>query len=213
MFRTQTSVYDKFAHEFDHTRYSVWQGVKTFLDKLELYSIVADVGCGNGKNSVYRNDICVIGNDLSSELVTIADHKNKNPKNAFLICDGCNLPYMDNAFDATMSIAVIHHLSTQDQRMRFIEELLRITRSNGHILITAWAHEQPIKPKWTRAYGTDFMIPWHDKNGQVHERFYHLFTQSEADEIRSVLQAKKHEVEISFERDNWFIYIIKCPSS
>jgi ubiquinone/menaquinone biosynthesis C-methylase UbiE len=48
-------VYNKIAKEFDKTRVSVWSSVKNFLDALPVESTVLDIGCGNGKNMLYRN--------------------------------------------------------------------------------------------------------------------------------------------------------------
>jgi ubiquinone/menaquinone biosynthesis C-methylase UbiE len=42
-------VYDKIAPHFSSTRYKPWPMVVSFLESLETGSIVADVGCGNGK--------------------------------------------------------------------------------------------------------------------------------------------------------------------
>ena len=52
------------------------------------------------------------------------------------------LPYKDNSFDAAISIAVIHHLSTQERRKRAISEILRILKTGGRCLIYVWAKEQ-----------------------------------------------------------------------
>lgn len=42
-------IYDKIAPHFSHTRYKPWPKIEKFLTDLELGSLVADVGCGNGK--------------------------------------------------------------------------------------------------------------------------------------------------------------------
>lgn len=56
--------------------------------------------------------------------------------------DCLSLPYKDNCFDAAISIAVIHHLSTQERRKRAISEILRILTPGGKCLIYVWAKEQ-----------------------------------------------------------------------
>ena len=50
--------------------------------------------------------------------------------------------FSSNAFDACISIAVIHHLSTKERRENAIRELLRIVKPNGLVLIYVWAQEQ-----------------------------------------------------------------------
>jgi len=59
-----------------------------------------------------------------------------------LQCDCLYLPYKDNSVDAVISIAVIHHLSTQERRRRAISEMIRVLRPTGKCLIYVWAKEQ-----------------------------------------------------------------------
>ena len=42
-----------------------------------------------------------------------------------------------------MSIAVIHHLSTETRRLQAIQEINRILKIGGEALIYVWAYEQP----------------------------------------------------------------------
>ena len=50
-------VYNKIANDFNKTRYSVWGSVRKFLDNVQADSTVLDIGCGNGKNMLYRKDL------------------------------------------------------------------------------------------------------------------------------------------------------------
>ncbi|CAJ1038048.1 putative Methyltransferase domain containing protein [Leishmania utingensis] len=43
------NVYSAIAEHFSSTRYKAWPQVSTFLEGLPPFSLVADVGCGNGK--------------------------------------------------------------------------------------------------------------------------------------------------------------------
>lgn len=62
----------------------------------------------------------------------------------FEVCqsDCLYLPYKDGSLDAAISIAVIHHLSTDERRKRAIYELARVLKTNGKCLIYVWAKEQ-----------------------------------------------------------------------
>ena len=42
-------MYEEIAGHFSNTRHTMWPQVAEFLRDLPDYSIVADVGCGNGK--------------------------------------------------------------------------------------------------------------------------------------------------------------------
>ena len=50
--------------------------------------------------------------------------------------------FSSNSFDACISIAVIHHLSTIERRANAIRELLRIVKPGGLVLVYVWAMEQ-----------------------------------------------------------------------
>ena len=52
------------------------------------------------------------------------------------------LPYASNRFDAALSIAVLHHITTPARRIHMLEELLRILKPGGKALVTVWATEQ-----------------------------------------------------------------------
>ena len=53
------------------SRCLVWQ-VRQFIEGLAPGSVVADVGCGNGKYFMVRQDIAVLGSDRSSGLAQVA---------------------------------------------------------------------------------------------------------------------------------------------
>jgi ubiquinone/menaquinone biosynthesis C-methylase UbiE len=197
------AVYDKIASHFDKTRYSIWNCVRKFLDTIPINSFVADIGTGNGKNTRYRDDIIIIGNDISSNLVKIAQDKNTS-NNDFLLANGINIPYRNNTFDAAISIAVLHHIDNEKERIKFISEILRIVKNNGRILITVWAAEQEIKPKWIHTKDNDYIIPWHLKDGTIENRYYHLFSK---DEIEYLLNKFTANYSLYYEMDNWIINI------
>ncbi|KAL1459700.1 hypothetical protein WDU94_011657, partial [Cyamophila willieti] len=59
-----------------------------------------------------------------------------------LLCDNLNLPFRDESFDAVLSIAVIHHFTTTERRVVALQELTRVLRIGGRIIISVWAMEQ-----------------------------------------------------------------------
>jgi ubiquinone/menaquinone biosynthesis C-methylase UbiE len=201
-------VYDKIATKFDNTRFSYWKGVKEFLDDIPRHSIVADVGTGNGKYISYRSDITVIGNDMSDNLLNIISQKNKEAN--ILKANALYMPYRSSMYDASISIAVLHHISTIEARCKFIEEMIRILKPQGCCLITVWAREQPIKSSWKDIGNNDFFIPWVDTyKNEIHNRYYHLFTN---DEIKTLFSHYEHAITITsieFELNNWCITFVK----
>jgi SAM-dependent methyltransferase len=59
----------------------------------------------------------------------------------------CILHFL-NFQDVAISIAVVHHFSSEDRRLQAIQELFRIVRPGGKVLVTVWALEQE-KLKYT----------------------------------------------------------------
>eukprot|EP00960_Hanusia_phi_P077903 768753-Hanusia_phi.AAC.4 len=148
-------VYDAIARHFSHTRYKPWPRVASFLMSLDDGAVVADVGCGNGKYLQVGQPACgegrslsgcwqvnpkvlMMGSDRSRGLVECC----KGMGQDVCLADNLQLPYRSDSFDAAISIAVIHHLSTEDRRAAAVKEILRILRPGGRALIYNWAMEQ-----------------------------------------------------------------------
>lgn len=141
-------VYDAIAPHFSATRFAKWPKVAGFLNSLSPDSLILDAGCGNGKYLGFNPNCFYIGCDISPSLIDICARKGHE----VLIADVVNLPYRNNYGDAAISIAVLHHLSTESRRRKAIEELIRVVRKGGLVLITVWAVEQEdqsLLTKWT----------------------------------------------------------------
>jgi tRNA (uracil-5-)-methyltransferase TRM9 len=202
------SVYEQIANKFNHTRFSHWNAVKEFLNSLPKYSLVADIGTGNGKYLNYRKDITVIGNDMCENLLNIIADKNSNLN----ICraNALHLPYRNDIFDAIISIAVFHHVSTIDNRILFLQEVIRILKPNGIGMITVWAREQPIKNTWKDIGNNDFFVPWVDvENSKTYDRYYHLFSKKEIECLFHKFNDELQVIEMLYEMNNWCIVFKK----
>lgn len=66
-------VYDAVAHEWHGTRYQAWPRVVDFVSSQPASSLIADLGCGNGKifPACRASGHFAIGCDFSAELVRI----------------------------------------------------------------------------------------------------------------------------------------------
>ncbi|XP_030632519.1 alkylated DNA repair protein alkB homolog 8 [Chanos chanos] len=133
-------VYEEISAHFSSTRHSPWPRVRDFLLSLPPGSILADVGCGNGKYLGINPDVITLGFDRSSCLVGICADK------GFEACvsDALCVPLRSRSCDACISIAVIHHFSTQDRRLAAVKELMRLLKPGGLALIYVWALEQEL---------------------------------------------------------------------
>ena len=187
--------YNSNSKRFSQTRYSVWESVKKFNDKINKNTKILDAGCGNGKNMIYfqNKGHIVKGIDFSNNLLKICEDKNLDVKHS----DIRYLPFNDNEFDNTISIAVIHHLSTNEDRIDAINELIRVTKPNGKILITVWAIEQEEHSRRKFKLG-DNIVPFEDSI-----RYYHIFNEA------TFLDLIKHFNidEYFWEKGNWNVII------
>jgi ubiquinone/menaquinone biosynthesis C-methylase UbiE len=199
--------YNKIATEFDITRYSVWRQVKAFIDSIPTGSKLLEVGSGNGKNLLYRNDLDCYGIDISIEQVKLCKKKGLN------VIEGCmtSLPYPDNFFDNLICIATYHHLNNDDDRKQALMEMLRVIKPNGKILISVWALEQDeMKMAKTNAKFTKEheMVPWKSKDGSIYYRYYHIYSQDIVNkELNLFIPGISYQV--ANELNNWFITINK----
>lgn len=154
-------VYDAIAPHFSSTRHAKWPKVATFLNSLPSGSLILDAGCGNGKYLGFSLDCFFIGCDISAPLINIC----ANRGHEVVVADAVNLPYRTGFGDAAISIAVLHHLSTENRRKKAIQELVRVVKKGGLVLITVWAVEQEdrtLVTKWTpltQKYGEEWIGP------------------------------------------------------
>jgi len=71
-------VYEKIAPHFSSTRYKPWPMIAEFLNNLPDGSLVADVGCGNGKYLGVNPKIQMVGTDRSFNLISICRERSNN---------------------------------------------------------------------------------------------------------------------------------------
>ena len=166
------NTYEQIAEHFDSTRQYVWPTVKNFVDKFEPNSLVADIGCGNGKN-MYREDCFNLGFDFCQKFTEICKIKDKE----IVVADNLNIPLKSNLFDYVLSVAVIHHFSSIEKRKKAINELMRILKIGGKAFISVWAKKQPEKSK-RQFTKSDNMVEW-NKFGKKYYRYYHIFDEDE----------------------------------
>lgn len=137
-------VYEKIAPHFSNTRYKPWPKVDQFMNSIPTGSIVLDVGCGNGKYlGCNAENLFTIGTDRSFNLIDIC--KQKDASYQTFVADSLMLPVRSNSVDRVISIAVIHHFSTDSLRIQALEEIYRVLCVGGQALIYVWAYEQEHK--------------------------------------------------------------------
>lgn len=204
-------VYNIIADDFNRTRYSYWDYVYKFILSLKPDDSILDLGCGNGKYLSVRQDLDLYALDNCENLIQIV--KNKYPLVKTFLSDVSTTPFDSNKFDSIISIAVIHHLATQERRIDMIREIIRVLKPGGHALITAWATEQSntntLKKATKISDSNDWFIPWEDKKKKIiSQRFYHLFEKDEFEQLLSNF-SNITIVDSKYDKDNWNIIFVK----
>lgn len=152
-------VYNEIAPHFSQTRYKPWPIVERFLKSRTSYAVGLDVGCGNGKYLNVNPDLFIIGSDRSTGLIDCA--YGINPHYNLAVADGLSLPHPANTFDFAISIAVIHHFSTETRRIEAIQEIMSRLKVGGHALIYCWALEQENSRRgYKEGDEQDVLVPW-----------------------------------------------------
>ena len=158
------SVYDAIATQWNHTRGKrnvLWPSATHFIQSMPKGSVIADVGCGDGKYfEVARNSgHVVVGTDISIPLLQTSNAGTMVPPTDVVGADCMNLPLTSSSCDAALCIAVMHHLSTVERRKQCLRELRRIVKENGCVMVQAWALEQESDSR--HDFGaTDVLVPF-----------------------------------------------------
>jgi SAM-dependent methyltransferase len=63
----------------------------------------------------------------------------------FMPADGRALPFPEESFDIAVSFSTIDHIVAPEDRQRFLNELARVVRRGGHVVVTA-------PNRWSRGY-------------------------------------------------------------
>ncbi|XP_043929158.1 probable tRNA methyltransferase 9B [Protopterus annectens] len=171
-------VYEKIAPYFNDTRYKAWPRVRQFILDQEPGSVIADIGCGNGKYLNINKEAFKIGCDYCLPLVQLA----RNQGHEVMVCDSLRLPYRDECFDAILSIGVIHHFSTKERRIRAVKEMARTLRIGGQVMICVWAMEQ----KRRKFEKQDIFVPWNPSPPALRPSANHIPHKSK--------KSKKHKI-------------------
>jgi len=170
-------VYEEIAPHFSNTRSYKWCWVIDFLNSLKKSSIVYDLGCGNGRN-MDHGSLKFIGIDNCESFVSICENKKLSVINSNIT----KIPLDNSSADAIICIAVFHHLSSMENRIKALLEMKRLVKPGGKILLSTWSINQPQKTRRTfNNYGNNIVL-W-NSFGKIYERYYYIFKLDEITEL------------------------------
>lgn len=180
--------YNQIAEAWDQTRQYISPDSEEFLKYIKNGDKVLDAGCGNGRLVKLFNGVKVdyIGIDNSEKLLNLA--RSSFPHFKFLAGDVLNLPFADNYFDIIFCWAVLHHLPGQNLRAQALQEMQRVLKAGGFIILLNWHYTSPkiinylLKFTITKIFANselDFGDIYLDFAKRGIKRYIHLFTKNE----------------------------------
>lgn len=98
---------------------------------------ILDAGCGSGRNLkwLYQNDFEIFGIDADSEFLATAKQNYPEAASNFTVGTLENLPYGENSFDHILCCAVLHFAKSETHFTAMFEELIRVLKPEGMLLI------------------------------------------------------------------------------
>ena len=104
---------------------------------------ILDNGAGPGKYSmmIAKRGLKVTLTDLTPRLVEIAKSKADEYGvnelfEGFHVADACDLSmFSDETFDASLMLGPLYHLQQENERVRAVKELCRVTRKGGYVFV------------------------------------------------------------------------------
>lgn len=192
--------YDFMAKKFSETRKYFWRDLEFIKDYAKDGDAILDFGCGNGRLLELLADkkIIYFGTDISEKLVDMArDRYLEHEKVNFSKIEPgqTSLAFNSDFFNAVYSIAVFHHFPGKKYRKTMAEELYRITKPGGYVIITVWnlwqkKYIKSIVKNWIEKilfkssldFG-DCHVTFKDNQGNVFKRYHHAFTSRELERL------------------------------
>ena len=106
-------------------------------DRYQPDDKILEAGCGNGRNLkwFYKNGFEIHGLDINSKRLGSCKTIYAEQKEHFIEAELEQMPYESNSFDHVICIAVLHFANDLNQYLKMFEELLRIVKPQGSLLI------------------------------------------------------------------------------
>lgn len=185
-------VYNAIAGHFSNTRSLLWDDLLSLQHYAKKGDRILDVGCGNGRlYQMFANlSTDYTGMDQSEEL--LAKAQEKFPGAHFVVGNMAEtFPFENESFDSLYCIAAFHHLPTEELRIHALQEMKRVLKPGGKVIMTNWNAESNWAKKkleigdWRLGEEKEhFIVPWKNTAGEIKGlRHYWLLTPEHLEKI------------------------------
>lgn len=123
-----------YSNAFKYGRKKVTSAFLSFLGGLNNGARLLEVGSGTGYylDLAHKQGFDCMGIDLAENM--IKQSRTSYPDIPVQIADARRMPFLDNSFDAVVSIETLRYFSDRDS---FLSEIFRVVKPGGKIFITA----------------------------------------------------------------------------
>ncbi|MFH1286754.1 MAG: class I SAM-dependent methyltransferase [Candidatus Magasanikbacteria bacterium] len=130
--------YNKIAKPFASTRLVLWDDLIPLKQYTKEGDRVLDVGCGTGRLYQLFEGLSIdyTGIDQSEQQLKFA--RQDYPKGEFMLAEMTRLPFDGGEFDIVFCVATLHHLPDKETRVVALEEMKRVLKPGGRIILTNW---------------------------------------------------------------------------
>lgn len=141
------------------------------------YAISCDYGSGPGTNLPILDEISkeLVCLDLSLRMLELAGTKAKSQnirhKIHLVAADIASLPFREGAFDLSVCMAALHHLSSLDHA-KAISEIIRSSKNLGKITASIWAPVAIMRSRVSRKRGDMIWVTWRKREETIERLYY-----------------------------------------
>lgn len=210
--RQMSRIYNTIAKEWDVSRFEPSEVKMRMIKNVKTRMKILDLGCGNGlmAGAIMDHGGYYTGVDISKKLIGLCKKKYasyiKTKQAEFVTADAMKLPFKNNYFDYAVSIAMMHHIPSEELRQKFMNELFRVLKNgaiakiNNWNLLEDWSKKKygieeqikNIKPGYDAG---DVYVDWKATGKKEYQRYIHIFSDSELRELAKNAGFKNVKIE------------------
>lgn len=208
--------YQDFADSFSRTRQRIQHGILLILNDLPRRGNYLDLGCGNGALALewdrQRRSGLYLGMDFSQKLLDCARKKLETIRmspnltvdffQADLVTDDWDLKVEQYAWNGILAFAVLHHIPSNELRLKLLEKVNGLLVKEGQFIISVWQFQNSPKLlarqiNWDQVgladadvEPGDALLDWRsdvkDESTRLGLRYVHLFSRNELNELAAL---------------------------